>query len=497
MPSDRPNIVFILIDDMGWTDLGCFGSSFYETPRIDALRERGMAFTDGYAACPVCSPTRASVLTGQYPARVGITNFIAGNAWGRLMGVPYFKQLPAHHTTFASMLKDAGYATWHVGKWHVGEKLRPTDFGFDVNVAGNGWGMPMNGFFSPWGNSELDEEPDGYHLTDKLTDESVKLIERHDPADGPFCLHLCHYAVHTPIEAPEPLVEKYRRKAADLGLDKVDAIEQGEPIEALHKKGLHVQRRRIQSDPAYAAMVEHLDTNVGRVLDALEAAGQADNTLVIFTSDNGGLSTQEGSPTCNAPLKEGKGWVEEGGNRVPLIAAWPGHIVPGSSTAEPVTSTDFFPTFLEAAGLPLRPDLHCDGQSLVPLMEGRGEPDRPAIFWHYPHYSNQGGTPACALRTRTHKFIRWFEGDRLALYDLQNDPGELHDLIDDEPVLAGELNQMLNDWMRSIEAVIPLPNPDFDAMWDGDTEAPNEIGRWPDGSDALAGVYPGIPGGDH
>ena len=478
MPEDpRPNIVFILTDDLGWADLSSYGSGFYETPHLDRLRERGVAFTDAYAACPVCSPTRASVLTGQYPARVNLTNWIPGNPWGKLMGVPYFEQLPGHHRTVASELREGGYQTWHVGKWHVGDQLGPRDFGFDVNVAGNGWGMPRNGYFSPWGIDGLADGPEGAYLTDRLTDEAIGLIRGR--GDRPFFLHLCHYAVHTPVEAPAPLTEKYRRKAAAMGLDRLPEFEEGERMPALHLLDRRVTRRLRQSDPAYAAMVENLDANVGRLLAALEQEGIAGDTLVVFTSDNGGLATAEGSPTCNAPLSEGKGWCAEGGLRVPLIAAWPGRIPAGGTSRAPVTSPDLFPTFLEAAGLPGRPDLHRDGLSLLDAMRGGDGPERGGIFWHYPHYSNQGGTPACAVRSGRFKLIEWFEDGRVALFDLEADPGERRDLAATEPGTAASLHALLRGWRRSIEAQIPEPNPLYEQMLAGAAPRPDALGRIP------------------
>ncbi|MEX0653952.1 MAG: sulfatase [Phycisphaeraceae bacterium] len=479
MTPRQPNILFILIDDMGWRDLACYGSSFYETPHIDRLAAQGMTFTDAYAACPVCSPTRASILTGKYPARVGITNWIPGNPWGKLMGVPFFDRLPETETTVAQALRDGGYHRWHVGKWHLGPKGHwPEDFGFDVNVAGCDWGSPHKGYFSPYSMANLDDGPEGEYLTDRLTEEAIALIRERD-AGRPFFLHLSHYAVHTPIQAPAELVAKYERKAKALGLEQLDALEPGDAFPCLHKKDQRIMRRRIQSHPVYAAMVENLDTNVGRLLDALDEQGLADETLVVFTSDNGGLSTAEGSPTCNAPLAEGKGWMYDGGVREPLLVRWPGVVEPGATCEVPVTSTDFYPTFLEAAGLPLRPDQHADGVSLLPLLRGEGAPDRAGIFWHYPHYSNQGGTPACAVRAGDWKLIEFFEDARLELYNLRDDLEEQHDRAADEPARVTELHGKLVAWRESIEAKIPEPNPDYAAMMAGSLPCPDGRGHIP------------------
>ncbi len=306
----QPNVLFILLDDFGWSDAGCYGSSFYETPRIDQLASEGMRFTNAYGACPVCSPTRASILTGKYPARLGATQWFGGFSEGKLAHVPYIDYLSTDECSLAQSLKEAGYATWHVGKWHLSEhgekrfETYPERHGFDVNIGGCDWGMPKNGFFAPYGIETLEV---GEYLTDRITDEAVALIER--AGEAPWFLNLSHYAVHTPIECHESLIEKYRRKSAELGLDAEDPFIEGEPFPCERKKDRHVRRRIVQSDPLYAAMVENVDTNIGKVLDALERSGQAENTIVIFFSDNGGLATAEGSPTCNAPLNEGKGWA--------------------------------------------------------------------------------------------------------------------------------------------------------------------------------------------
>ena len=484
-PSSRPNLLFILIDDMGWRDLGCYGSTFYETPHLDRMAAEGVRFTDAYASCPVCSPTRASVMTGRYPARVGITNFIAGNAWGKLMGVPYFTALPVEERTVAQELREAGYATWHVGKWHLGPDGHwPRDFGFDVNVGGCDKGHPPS-YFSPYRIPTLAEGPEGEYLTDRLTDEAIALVRRQraERPDQPFFLNLWHYAVHTPIQSPPDLVAKYEAKAKAMGLDESQAVELGEHFPCLHKKDQRVARRRFQSHAGYAAMMENLDTNIGRLMATLRELGILDDTLVIFTSDNGGLSTAEASPTCNAPLDEGKGWMTDGGNRVCLLARGLG-VRGGARTCDvPVTSTDFFPTMLEAAGLPLKPDLHCDGQSLMPLLRGTGQLQREAIYWHYPHYSNQGGTPSCAVRAGDWKLIEYFEDDRLTLFNLRDDIGEQHNLAADEPEVVRDLHQQLAAWRESIEAKIPDVNPHYADMLAGRRPCPNGNGI--------------IPGDDH
>ena len=480
----RPNIVFFLLDDLGWRDLSCYGSTFYETPRLDRLAEQGMKFTDAYASCPVCSPTRASIVTGKYPATVGITNFIPGNAWGRLMGVPYLKELPKSQTTVARVLREGdgkgGYRTLHVGKWHLGpEGHWPQDFGFDENIGGCDWGMPKKGYLAPWQMPNMPEGEEGEYLTDRLTTHAIRLIRESKESGKPFFLNFCHYAVHTPIQAPAELVAKYEAKAKRLGLDAQTTFEEGENFSALHKREERVKRRLLQSDPTYAAMIENLDTNIGRVLDALAELDIAENTLVIFTSDNGGLATAEGSPTCNAPLAEGKGWQYEGGVREPLIVRWPGVVEPGTTCDVPVTSTDFYPTLLDAAGLDPRPDQHVDGVSLMPLLRGEDRLDREAIFWHYPHYSNQGGSPACSVRAGRWKLIEFFEDGRLELYDLVEDVGEKHDRSRDEPRVTRELHRRLRAWRESVEARIPQPNPLYEQMLRGDVPRPDGAGRLP------------------
>jgi len=456
----KPNIIFILIDDMGWTDLGCYGSSFYETPNLDGLAQQGMRFTDGYAACPVCSPTRASLMTGKYPATVQITNYIAGMERGKVLSSPYLFYLPSEEKTIAAALRDGGYRTWHLGKWHLGdEPYWPENHGFDVNVGGWSAGHPRS-YFSPYSNPRLPDGPDGEYLTDRLTDEAVRLIQ--DSDGTPFFMNLWYYQVHTPIQGKPAYIEKYRTKAAMLGLDRKDPLEEGERFACEHKKDKHIVRRRFQSDPGYAAMVQSVDEGVGRLLRALDEKGIADDTIVIFTSDNGGLATAEGSPTCNAPLCEGKGWMYEGGTREPLIIRWPGVTKPDSFCTVPVTSPDFYPTLLEAAGLDPIPEQHVDGVSLVPLLRGGQALDRDAIFWHYPHYGNQGGTPGCSLRAGDWKLIEFFEDNHVELYNLRRDVSEAHNVAGENPDLVEQLRSMLHRWLEDVDAKIPEPNPDYE-----------------------------------
>lgn len=451
-----PNIIFILIDDMGWADLGCYGSTFYETPNLDALAAEGALFTDAYAASPVCSPTRASIMTGKYPSTVGVTQYIGGHGVGALLDVPYLWYLPTQEKSLARALREGGYATWHVGKWHLGpRRCWPDQHGFDINIAGCEWGHPKS-YVSPYQSPTLSDGPPGEYLTDRLTDEAIALID--GSGDEPFFLNLWHYAVHIPIDAPDELVRKYEEKAQRLGLAGIDPFEVGDAFPVWHQRHARITRRTIQSDPAYAAMIENLDTNIGRLLAALERTGKADNTLVIFTSDNGGLSSAEGSPTCNAPLSEGKGWLSEGGVREPLLVRWPRVIPPGTRIGEPVTSPDFYPTLLSAAGLGAIPEQHVDGVDFANLMHGE-EFDRGAIFFHYPHYSNQGGTPGSAVREGEWKLIHDWETDHDELYRLSVDISETTDVAAEYPAVRDRLRSLLLDWVEKGPALVPDRNP--------------------------------------
>ena len=456
----RPNIIFILIDDLGWRDVGCYGSTFYETPHLDRLASEGVRFTDAYAACPVCSPTRASILTGKYPATVGLTNYLYGRERGRVISPEYVDHLPLAEKSVASALRDGGYQTWHVGKWHLGkEPYWPEKHGFDVNVGGCDWGMPRHSYFSPWKNPRLVDDVDGEYLPDRLTTEAIRLIRRR--GEKPFFLNLWYYLVHIPIQPKPDLRRKYEERAASRGLDRKNPFEYGEYFPCDHKKHKQIVRRRFQSDPGYAAMVESLDENIGRLLAALDEEGLRDDTVVVFTSDNGGLATAEGSPTSNAPLSEGKGWMFEGGTREALIVRLPGVTRPGMLCHVPVTSPDFYPTLLEVAGCDARPNQHVDGVSFASLLAGGERLDRQAIFWHYPHYGNQGGTPGCSVRSGDFKLIEFFEDRHVELYHLTDDVGETHDLAAERRDVVGELRPMLHAWLRSVDAKIPQPHPDW------------------------------------
>ncbi|HOJ39803.1 MAG TPA: sulfatase [bacterium] len=452
----RPNILFLLIDDLGWRDLACYGSEFYETPFIDSLQEGGVTFTSAYAASPVCSPTRASIMTGKYPARLGITNYIGGRERGKLLPPANLEYLPLTEKTLPRALQEAGYKTYHVGKWHLGGgPYLPQYQGFNRNLAGCEWGAPRHGYFSPYRIPGFEDGPEGEFLTDRLTDEAIKLIKE---SPEPFFMYLSHYAVHAQAAAPERYVRKYQDKVKRLGLDRVKTFEEGEYFPCDHKKHLRVVRRLVQSDPVYAGMIENLDENIGRLLQTLKETGKLNHTIIIFTSDNGGLSTAEGSHTCNLPLSEGKGWMDEGGIRVNLIIRWPGVTDrKGRQVCSvPVVSTDFYPTILEMAGLPLLPQQHMDGVSLAPLLQGKEKIDRENIFFHFPHYGNQGGQPTSSLIADGYKLIEYYEDNRLKLFHLQEDIGEKNNLVEKEPTRLKQLKAMLTEMKRATAAKLPV-----------------------------------------
>ncbi|MBM4020125.1 MAG: sulfatase [Planctomycetes bacterium] len=442
----RVNLVFILMDDLGQRDLGCYGSTFYETPNLDRLAAQGMRFTSAYAACPVCSPTRASIMAGKYPARLNLTNYIAGMRKGKLIPPEYLLYMPLEEFTLAEAFKEAGYATCFIGKWHMGgEPYGPDKQGFDVKIASTAGGAPRS-YFSPYNLKDLADGPPGEYLTDRLTDEALKFLD--SAKDKPFLLYLSHYAVHIPLQAKKDVTVRYEAKAAALPPQEPRFLPEGD-----------VQARQVQDHPVYAAMVQSMDESVGRVMRKLDELGLADRTAVIFMSDNGGLSTAEGTPTSNVPLRAGKGWLYEGGIREPLIIKWPGVTRPGSTCVAPVTSTDFYPTMLEMAGLPPRPGQHCDGVSIVPLLKGGQALPRKAIFWHYPHYSNQGGGPSGAVRAGDLKLIEFYEDGRAELYNVRDDIGEKNDLAARMPERAAELKAMLADWRKEVGAKMPAPAP--------------------------------------
>ncbi len=453
-PNEKPvNIVFILADDLGWADIGCYGSTFYETPNIDRLAATGMRFTDAYAAAPVCSPTRASIMSGKYPARIDTTEWFGGpqpkgyKRNTKLIPAPYCNVLPLEEQTVAETLKDAGYATFFAGKWHLGhEDYWPETQGFDINKGGWTRGGPYGGkkYFSPYGNPRLEDGPDGEHLPDRLASETVTFMEAQQ--HRPFLAYLSFYSVHTPLISREDLKEKYQEKRKTA------------PAESWGREGPK-KVRLVQNHAVYAGMVEAMDLAVGKVLDGLRNLELEDNTVVIFMSDNGGVATDGGWPTSNLPLRGGKGWLYEGGIREPMIIRWPGVTEPGSVCREPVTSTDFYPTMLDMAKIPPTHRPHIDGVSLAPLLRQSGPLQRKAIYWHYPHYSGGlGGRPGSAVRLGDYKLIEFYEDGHLELYNLAKDIGEQTNLLKKEPHRAQEMHALLKQWRQDVDAKMPSPN---------------------------------------
>ena len=460
-PTARPNVVLILADDLGWADLGCYGSAFHETPHADALAARGVRFTNAYAACPVCSPTRASVLTGRYPARLPLTDWLKGTRQPPLSPIlhaDYLDELPLEEVTVAEELKAAGYRTGFVGKWHLGgEGFLPTDQGFDVNVAGGPNGNPGDYFWPAWGRrvKGLEGESEGQYLTDLLARKSAGFVEESAAGDAPWFLMVAPYQVHTPIMAKPDLLEKYRAKW--------DRLAAADPRFALAGDDGRGGRtgRLVQNNPDYAAMVHSLDDLVGAVVAAVDDAGARENTLIIFFSDNGGLSVREGPltpATTNAPLRAGKGYLYEGGIREPLIVAGPG-VAAGATCDAPAISNDLRTTVLSAAGVAADPR---DGTDLAPLLADPAATLPPRdLFWHYPHFSNQGGSPGGAARSGDWKLIERYETGVLELYDLNADPSETRNLAARRPGKAEELRAKLSAWRESVNANMPAANPRF------------------------------------
>ena len=446
--SERLNVVFFLADDLGYMDIGANNpGSFYETPNIDKLAAGVMRFTDGYAACPVCSPTRASIMTGKYPVRTGITDFIGGSRAKKMLPAPNKDHLALEEFTIAEALRDAGYKNFFAGKWHLGTgEYSPNAQGFGPGLEGTGQ------FYYPPSSVPTPDMKDDPKTTDRIANEAVHFIETNKSV--PFFAYLPFQAVHIPIKARWELVEKYTQKQKSVPAD-----EWGQERDS--------KVRLVQNNAVYAAMLEQLDSAIGRVLAAIDRNGLTGRTVVIFMSDNGGLATAEGQPTSNLPLRGGKGWPYEGGVREPMIIRAPGVTKPGSVCNTPVISMDFYPTILELLGLPLLPKQHVDGVSLAPLLKG-GELARGPLFWHYPHYGNQGGAPCGAVRDGDWKLIEWFEDGSLELYHLKRDLGERTNLSKDNPAKTKELHDKLVAWRKDVQAVMPIPNNGYDGTQTGD-----------------------------
>ena len=447
-PAAPPNVVLIIVDDLGWIDTGIYGSEFYRTPNIDQLAAEGIRFTRFYAASPVCSPTRASLMTGRHPARLQITNWIGGSQNALLRQAHYRRQLSLEETTLGDAFKSAGYRTGYLGKWHLGaEGFRAGHQGFDYVQASNDAGQPGS-YFAPYENPrfeisnvpDLEDDPDSTYLTDRLTDLAIDFIERN--RDRPFLLVLSYYNVHTPLEAKPEMVRTFESAS---GADTPFSPEANDAM-----------TRAAQDHAVYAGMIASVDENIGRLMAALRTRNLTEHTAIAFTSDNGGLSTLSNkrtwAPTSNLPLRAGKGWLYEGGLRIPLIIR--AHSSAGNTDSTLGTTDDLMPTLMSLADIPLPDSL--DGENLlgdVPLV-------RP-LFWHFPHYHGSGNRPSGAVRTAHHKLIEWFEDGRTELYDLARDPAESTDLSIDFPELTDSLRAMLHNWRADFQAQMPTPNPDY------------------------------------
>jgi arylsulfatase A-like enzyme len=443
-----PNFVFILVDDLGWADVKCNNqASFYDTPNIDRLAESGVRFTQAYSANPVCSPTRAAILTGKHPNRVNITDWIPGDDPKNrpLLGSQDRNELALEEITIAEKLKEKGYKTGFIGKWHLGDEgFFPENQGFDINIGGHEKGSPPGGYYSPYKNPKLKDGQEGEYLTDRLTDESIRFIAENK--GNPFFLYLAYYTVHTPIQAAKKHIEKYELKRNQLGLDSIP-----------HKKEGEGWTKLVQENAAYASMVAAMDENVGRITDALKEQGLDKNTWIIFTSDNGGLSTlrRKNAPTNNGLLRAGKGWCYEGGIRVPLIIAGPGIAEKGKVTEQPAVSMDFFTTILSLAGV--QHDKN-DGENLLPILTENKPLNRDELFWHFPHYHGSGWKPGSALRKGDWKLVVHYEENKTELFNLAEDLGETTDLSEKNPEKRKELQKILDKKLSETGANFPVLN---------------------------------------
>lgn len=483
--AQQPNVIFFLVDDLGQRDVGCYGSKFYETPAIDQLAAEGMLFNNAYSTCHVCSPSRASILTGKYPARTNLTEWLGGRPerdYEKLHHGEKLTALPDSEQTLAETLKEHGYATANYGKAHLNKD--PTTYGFDEAITG--WVRSYYHPFSPSYDESLPAK-EGDYFTDKLTDAAIDFIERNQ--DRPFFVHMEHFSVHDPIQGRKDLVQKYERKLASM--PKQDGPEyilepnpdgpalSAEKLEELESKDtseIHQNERvwwvkQKQDNVEFAGMVEATDESLGRIRAKLKELGLEENTIIVFTSDNGGMAASNqyrgiNHPqktlnsrysSSNLPLRGAKGWNYEGGIRVPLIVHWPGKLKPKSTSQAVVTGTDYYPTLLEMLGLPSLPDQHVDGKSFVPaLMQESYE--RGPIYWHFPHYSNHGfQSPGGAMRSGNYKLLEYYENGTVQLFDLENDIGERNDLSKTKPEVTKRLTRMLHDWRKNVDAKMPYP----------------------------------------
>jgi len=457
--QNQKNIVVILVDDLGRNDLACYGSTFYETPNLDKFASESMLFTNGYAAHPVCSPTRAAIMTGKNPCRkeINITDWIKGERRKRekLKGPEMNYNLPLEEVTIAEALKKAGYATWFLGKWHLGEteKHWPKAQGFDVNIGGYSKGSPRGGYYSPYKNPKLKDGPKGEYLTDRLTNEAINLLEKRNK-NKPFFLFLSFYTVHAPIQACKRHLAKFEEKQKKLPL--------------LDKKFIPEKRgktRPRQDNPQYASMIYAMDENVGRLLKALKKDNLYNDTVIFFTGDNGSLTTKEKrpGPSCVLPMRGGKGWTYEGGIRVPFIVRDPDAAKRGVRCSVPVVNTDFYATILDYCGLPQKKEQHKDSVDLKALIEGktdslsRTEP----MVWHYPHYHGSGWVPGSAILEGHWKLIQSYHDETIELYNLENDIGEKKNLAEKFPEKTAMLMKKMHNYLKKVGASMPEKNPNY------------------------------------
>ena len=457
--QERPNVLFILADDYGWNDLGCMGSKYYETPNLDRMAANGVLFTNAYATCQVSSPSRASIMTGKYTPRHGVTDWI-GEKWGedwrkmnrhsKVLPAEYAMELSKDEYTIAECLRDNGYTTFIAGKWHLGEEGSwPEDHGFMINKGGWSAGSPKGGYFSPYKNPKLEDGPAGENLSMRLGRETVEFMKEQKKKKKPFFAYLSFYAVHGPIETTQENWEYFRNKADSMGIA---------------KKGFAVDRtlpvRQTQDNPVYAGLIRQMDDAIGYVLDNMEELGLDKNTLVIFTSDNGGVTSGDAYSTSLLPLRGGKGRQWEGGIREPLLIQYPGCKNPGSKCDVPVIGTDYYPTILDFAGLPLQKQQHVDGVSIMPLLNGGNIAER-SLFWHYPHYGNQGGEPCSIIRDGDWKLIFFHEDLRCELYNLSIDLSESEPLNIQYPEKVKELKGKLEEWLKDVGAKMPMADMEY------------------------------------
>lgn len=435
-PSGPPNIVLLLVDDLGWADVGCYGSTFYETPNIDRLAQQGLKFTNAYASCNVCSPSRASILTGKYPARLHITDWIQGHEkpYAKLLPPQWTQYLPLEETTIAEVLKKKQYATASIGKWHLGDDIKyyPEHQGFDVNIGGNYLGSPPS-YFSPYRIPRLKDGLKGEYLTDRLTDEALQFIR--DKKDQPFLLYLSYYAVHIPLQGKPDDVAHFRSKRDSTAS---------------------------QRNAVYAAVIKSVDDGVGRVTRLIEELHLEKNTIIIFMSDNGGILGVKNRITSNLPLRGGKGTGYEGGVRIPFIVKWDGKIARNTTCDVPVIHADFFPTVAQITGSDISAIRDVDGISIASLFSGGKNLQRDALYWHYPHYHTEGATPFSSIRQGDWKLIYYYETAKMELYNLHSDPGELHDVALQEKKLATMLYEKIKTWKQKTGAQDPVVNPAYD-----------------------------------